>query len=327
MTLLADLPPEILAQIFSYLPAAHIGQCSLTSRLFYTNSIELQYIIHLHLAHLESNPSSRALTYGDKLGAIKAREHAWTYLNPNFSKRTEVPFEPGSVYDLSRDVYILGDSSWTKIHCLKLPSAEDDPVEWRALASREGRQIVDFAINVYEHDLIVLVTAPQFFQPQHVSAPIELSLNKFSTNKRTTPSRKATHHLTRSSRVERNLIQNVEREAKDRKRKEEEEERQRQKRVGEEGEEDDFESWIRKHFSSGDWGDINRNPSGASTAASTSSSANGMTHASSSTQTPVYITTPNAALDASVSHETEFPPLASSLPNPLPLPQRHPTTL
>ncbi|KAK7440566.1 hypothetical protein VKT23_016915 [Stygiomarasmius scandens] len=272
MTLLADLPLEILAQIFSYLPAAHIGQCSLTSRLFYTviaNSTELQYIIHLHLAHLESNPCSRPLTYGDKLRAIKAREHAWTYLKPNFSKRAEVPFEPGSVYDLSGDVYILGDSSRMKLHCLKLPSAEDDPVEWRTLASKEGRRIVDFAINAYEHDLIVLVTAPHrtsFFQPQHVSAPIELSLHKFSTNE--LPSRKATHHLKPRHELHTlfvhrktiiKTVEAVEREAKERKRKEEEE-RQRQKRVEGE-EEDDFESWIRKHFSSGDWGVINQNPS------------------------------------------------------------------
>ncbi|KAK7438569.1 hypothetical protein VKT23_017904 [Stygiomarasmius scandens] len=522
MTLLADLPPEILAQIFSYLPAAHIGQCSLTSRLFYTviaNSIELQYIIHLHLAHLESNPCSRPLTYGDKLGAIKAREHAWTYLKPDFSKRAEVPFEPGSVYDLSGDVYILGDSNRTKLHCLKLPSAENDPVEWRALASREGRQIVDFAINLYEHDMIVLVTAPHrtsFFQPQHVSAPIELSLHKFSTNEphplakqhiiqlvsadqqwgppainmeivgdyltiiasfwrvvrsrclvtvyewktgrtalriegrpnsysgviyltstlillpnivtsslevwriptsedepapkvpvvklqlpalaegyfyafiscraepnpyKTKPGtgtetetwysdkpfhprpddsvilfhiriisannepndRSELHTLFVHRKTIINIVENVEREAKERKHKEEEEERQRQKRVEEgEEEEDDFESWIRKNFSSGDWGVINQNPSissvldgmtttsqgqngGASTATSTSSSANGMTHAPSSTQTPVSITTPNAALDASASQETEFPPLASPLPNPLPLPQRHRT--
>ncbi|KAF5368054.1 hypothetical protein D9758_004477 [Tetrapyrgos nigripes] len=181
-----DLPTEILIQILSYLPALDIASISFCSHFLcdvVKNSVELQYIIHLHIARSDDNPQSRML-FGEKLALLTGREKGWATLVPDFVRVVEVPFEPGSIYDLSADVYLLGDSSRSRLYYLPLPSSPEDKVAWKTLVGPEGKQIVDFAINLYEHDLIVLVAAPQrtFLVQQQSTVLIELQLRKFSTN-------------------------------------------------------------------------------------------------------------------------------------------------
>lgn len=161
--LFTDLPPELLVSILSYLPVQALATCNYvnqTLRAVISNSILLQYKIALHKACALDNENC-TLSYSEKLRLLKQKEESWSSCTPNFHRVVPLSFSPGSVYDLSGDVYLLGDHTRQRLQYLRLPHSNEEIPQWRTFHSDENRNaaIVDFGVNLQEHDLIALVTA------------------------------------------------------------------------------------------------------------------------------------------------------------------------
>ncbi|KAI3605823.1 hypothetical protein WG66_012393 [Moniliophthora roreri] len=182
---LLDLPTELLIHVLMFVPGRDLGKCSQLNRFFDSiirESSTLQYHEELSLSRTEDNPNC-GLSNSEKLHLLKEREHSWINCRPDFKKSAPINFNPGSVYDLSAGVYILGDATRHRLKYLKLPTKPEDPVEWLTfeprVGPREQRSIVDFAINLYEHDLIALITS--LVQGSEIFVMVELSIHQFST--------------------------------------------------------------------------------------------------------------------------------------------------
>ncbi|KAJ3752416.1 hypothetical protein EV360DRAFT_88774 [Lentinula raphanica] len=182
---LTGLPTEILVLIFSCLPVPDLLACKAVNQSIYTiisDCVSLQYKTELHKACALDNEKC-ALSYSEKLSMLQKREEAWSNCRPTFHRVVPLNFTPGSVYDFSSAVYLLGDHTRLQLHSLRLPRQADDVPQWSLFPSDDHRHIVDFGINLHEHDLIAVVTAELCVQPTS-STPmlsIDLSLRQFST--------------------------------------------------------------------------------------------------------------------------------------------------
>ncbi|KAK7047792.1 hypothetical protein VNI00_006120 [Paramarasmius palmivorus] len=187
---LLDLPTEIIVLILFSLPPQDLTKCSQLCRMFWLifhESSTLQYYQDLYLSRTEDNPGCR-LSHAEKLQLLRNREKSWIKCEPDFTKLAPINFSPGSVYDLSAGVYILGDATRHRLKYLRLPSKPEDSVEWLTFEPvvtdwKEQRGIVDFAINLYEHDLIALITANRRVQGAEIFFMIDLSIHEFSTGR------------------------------------------------------------------------------------------------------------------------------------------------
>ncbi|KAJ4490590.1 hypothetical protein J3R30DRAFT_106448 [Lentinula aciculospora] len=183
-TQLTDLPTELIVLILSHLPASDLLACNLVNRPIYTvisNSVFLQYSIELYKACTLDNKSC-TLSYLEKLEMLRRREEAWSNCKPTFDRVVPLNFTPGSVYDFSNAVYLLGDYTRQRLHYLHLPKHPDEVPQWSVFPSNDNRHIVDFGLNLQEHDLIALVTAElQTYSSSPSMLSIDLSLRQFST--------------------------------------------------------------------------------------------------------------------------------------------------
>ncbi|KIK64098.1 hypothetical protein GYMLUDRAFT_40341 [Collybiopsis luxurians FD-317 M1] len=184
---LTDLPPELLALILSYLPAKDLLTCDSLNRGFHdmiSDSVTLQYNIDLHKACAKDN-SHCTLSCSEKLDLLRRKEESWSNCAPSFHHTVGLTFSPGSVYDLSGDVYLLGDHTRQRLQFLQLPNTPDRVPQWSTFGSGDNAHIVDFGLNLLEHDIIALVTAREVYIPPAASPvlAIDLSLRQFSTGK------------------------------------------------------------------------------------------------------------------------------------------------
>ncbi|KAJ3865327.1 MAG: hypothetical protein NXY57DRAFT_1115551 [Lentinula lateritia] len=183
---LTDLPTELLVLILSYLPPSDLLSCNLVNSPFYTiisNSVYLQYNIELYKACALDNKGCN-LSCAEKLTMLQKREEAWSNCTPSFHRIVPLDFTPGSVYDFSSAVYLLGDYTRQRLHYLRLPHLPNREPQWSVFPSDDNRHIVDFGLNLHEHDLIALVTAELHSQSTSSSSAmlsIDLSLRQFST--------------------------------------------------------------------------------------------------------------------------------------------------
>lgn len=160
--MLCDLPPEIIIQIFSKLSPNDLSSCKTTNKYLY-NIVEespvLQYCAALILARAEDNPCSDQLVV-DKLQALKSAEKAWSLVQPQFTTTVPVTHQQSGVYDLTGGVYLLSNSTRTALHYIKLPTKEEDVVQWKRMEFT--KTIIDIGLCLFEHDLIVVVTTCAF---------------------------------------------------------------------------------------------------------------------------------------------------------------------
>ncbi|OCH87066.1 hypothetical protein OBBRIDRAFT_782191 [Obba rivulosa] len=165
-THLLHLPPELLIRILSYLDYVAIITCQQTCRLFrdlVATSSLLQYLIELGIAAYEDNPSS-TVPLVDRLRLLKATQRAWNSLDFGPPRAIRVPFNPSSIYDLSAEVFLLGETQSTsqfpgtdavRFIFLDQPGMTDTP-PWRSVDLQQ--KIIDVGLAVHEHDLMALVT-------------------------------------------------------------------------------------------------------------------------------------------------------------------------
>ncbi|KAJ3787498.1 hypothetical protein GGU11DRAFT_716906 [Lentinula aff. detonsa] len=182
---LTDLPTEILVLILSHLPAPDLLACNTLNHSIYTvisNCVFLQYSIELYKACALDNKNC-TLSYSEKLAMLQQREEAWSNCKPSFHRVVPLNFTPGSVYDFSSSVYLLGDHTRLRLHHLHLPHHAGQAPQWYLFPSDDNRHIVDFGLNLHEHDLIALVTAELRVSSSSTSSmlSIDLSLRQFST--------------------------------------------------------------------------------------------------------------------------------------------------
>ncbi|KAK2463307.1 hypothetical protein APHAL10511_004962 [Amanita phalloides] len=160
------LPPELINHILIRLDTQTLLTCRLLSHELNTlilSSPVLQYLIACDKAGVRDNPDPRCtLSYAERLAVLKTREHAWDYVQPQFTSIFNVKHEPSTIYDLTAGAYLLGDSNLRDLHYCRLPSTQGDIPHWTRIhghGPNEGWDgiVVDMGMAVYEHDLIVNV--------------------------------------------------------------------------------------------------------------------------------------------------------------------------
>ncbi|KAK7047784.1 hypothetical protein VNI00_006112 [Paramarasmius palmivorus] len=155
------------------------GNNTTIAQKFGDESLTHQYYRELYLSRTEDNPECR-LSHAEKLQLLRQREQSWINCQPDFTKLVPINFDLGRLYDLSAGVYILGDATRHRLKYLMLPSRPQDSMEWLTFEPKvtywkDQGYIIDFAINLYEHDLIALITANLCM--------IDLSIYEFSTGR------------------------------------------------------------------------------------------------------------------------------------------------
>jgi len=162
---LLDVPPELLVQVFTFLPNADLHSCRQSSRLlhdFIGSSVELQYQMAAEVAQITDNTTS-PIPISERLTKLRAREEAFGVVSPSWQISVPVTFQASGLYELSGGLFWLGEAQRQALRFLELPSqpAEEGapPVQWRriTLPSQEDI-IIDFGLAIEEHDLIVIAT-------------------------------------------------------------------------------------------------------------------------------------------------------------------------
>ncbi|KAG7085483.1 hypothetical protein E1B28_003046 [Marasmius oreades] len=190
MTLL-ELPSELLISVLRHLDGPTLARISQVNRFFHTvvtTSSILTYLQHLHVHKLQDNAACSHLSTSEKLALLKKQQSAWTHCKPDFELSAPITFRPGSVYDLSDGIYLLGEHGKQVLRYMQLPRTPADKIVWKAFkpvveepTDVRIKTIVDFAINIHEHDLIALITSMRYRGGR--MSKYELSLYQLSTGK------------------------------------------------------------------------------------------------------------------------------------------------
>ena len=163
---LPHIPPELMIRILLYLSPHDIISCRRTCRILYDicSVPVLRYLVQMERCAV-SDDLRPGLGYLERLRILEKREEAWATLDFRRSVQVPVPFNPSNTYDLTGGAFLLGtgpssadDEPTVGYSYVSLPSlSEDKKVEWKGF--NLGIPILDVGLGVYEHDLIVAVTA------------------------------------------------------------------------------------------------------------------------------------------------------------------------
>ncbi|KAF5376252.1 hypothetical protein D9615_008453 [Tricholomella constricta] len=158
--MLLQLPPEIVVRILCFLDLAELAsiiQADSTLHAYFKAFPILQYRFATQAAQVEDNPrSTHGSVVTERLALLNSREQGWARLNFDFQRTIPVRHHPTGIYDLVGGVYLLGDDGRRRLHYCKLPSTPADPTGWSHIDV--DCTFVDVGLNIYEHDLIAVVT-------------------------------------------------------------------------------------------------------------------------------------------------------------------------
>ncbi|KAG5643492.1 hypothetical protein DXG03_000733 [Asterophora parasitica] len=175
--------PEILVRILCHLKLHDLSSAARVNELFYscTKIQAVQYHISTQAALLEDNPSNK-LDVWAKLGLLKSREDGWAGMSFDWCRTVKVEHQASNIWYLTSGVFFLGNTSRRSLHYFRLPSANDDLVEWSRIDMDHTMTIVDLGLNIYEHDLIAIYTSKP--HPSQANVDIyEVHLRQFSTGR------------------------------------------------------------------------------------------------------------------------------------------------
>ncbi|KAM6499990.1 hypothetical protein JOM56_005498 [Amanita muscaria] len=181
-------------------------KCRLVNKEFndiIQSSTLLQYFLACKAAGVIDNPRS-PLSYGERLEALLKREDAWRTLKPVFETTIKVNHRPHAIYSLTEGAYFLDDDNQKDMHYCHLPSSPQDNPRWITIPHHgpgEGSPgiFVNFAIAVYEHDLIInLISSDIGNQTDVHRHSLDLVLLKFSTGEYHPLARHPRIHVQRS---------------------------------------------------------------------------------------------------------------------------------
>ncbi|KAF9441393.1 hypothetical protein P691DRAFT_715188 [Macrolepiota fuliginosa MF-IS2] len=196
MTLL-DLPPEILTRVLLYVPFTSLMTCKAVShhlQVLITESVELQYYIHLSRSGLVDNPRCD-LPISERLSWLLARERRWEEFDFDFDKIVEVPSRLQHNYTSLSGGYFSAITEDEESHYIRLPTAHFREIKWQAV--RPEKKIISDGVWIYEQDLHILITAQKRTVHANATGPraiyeIQVHLNQLSTGEPHPNARRAT---------------------------------------------------------------------------------------------------------------------------------------
>ncbi|KAJ7290063.1 hypothetical protein C8J57DRAFT_1114049 [Mycena rebaudengoi] len=165
---LLDLPPELILGPLLYLSSKDLSSCMRTGNRFLRdiiqNSVLIQYMLELDLAAVEENPKRLGgKSVSDRLAALRDRESAWLNFEHSTPRDISLDFDSSGIYDLTSDVYFVGDApapgaSCTGVRYIHTSPSHDGGSQWTTIDAGSKRSVIDFGTALEEHDLIALVT-------------------------------------------------------------------------------------------------------------------------------------------------------------------------
>jgi len=154
----ASLPNETIVEILSHLPPESVAACQLVCRRIHEVFQEASYARYKNALAASNgiDNTSSPLTPQEKFERLRQVETSWAFLRPTFFTSARVKTAASSLYDLTGDSYVVGNSLKTALHCLSLPSKKTEEPKWREIDL--GNPCVDFGLSVYENDLLAVVS-------------------------------------------------------------------------------------------------------------------------------------------------------------------------
>ncbi|KAJ7093422.1 hypothetical protein B0H15DRAFT_832283 [Mycena belliarum] len=185
---LLDLPPELILACLVDLPYTDLSSCLKTrNRLLYNiiaNSVLIRYrLVQDKACVAENSPRMADSSILDRLAALRRHEADWLNFTPRSRHTLTIDFETSGVYDLTSDVYLVGNtpdpitSLCTGIKYIHTSPDADAP-RWQLVEA--GKPIIDFGTALEEHDLIAMVTYNVLDGEPNMRS-IEVVLLEFST--------------------------------------------------------------------------------------------------------------------------------------------------
>ncbi|KAJ6502870.1 hypothetical protein C8R47DRAFT_1107048 [Mycena vitilis] len=200
-----DLPSELILACLAHLSLLDLQNClkccnRLLSEIILT-SVLIRYRREQQRAGVEENPARTSdFALSDRLDVLRRREENWLNFTPASRHILTVDFESSGIYDLTSDIYLVGDGETadpstqlcTAVKYVQT-SPGSGPFEWRRIDA--GKPISDFGIALEEHDLIAFVTYTLVSNSQPPIASIDVQLLRFSTGSPHSAAARPTLHI------------------------------------------------------------------------------------------------------------------------------------
>jgi hypothetical protein len=160
------LPPELILACLSHLPLSDIFSCVKSGNRLFRDiilaSVSIRYRREQARAGVEENTTQTSdFVISDRLYDLRRRELNWLTFAPNSRLTVPIDFQPTGLYDLTSDIYFIGDTAdsntllSTAIRYMHTSPGSEPPVWGRIDAEKP---IIDFGTALQEHDLIAFVT-------------------------------------------------------------------------------------------------------------------------------------------------------------------------
>ncbi|KAI5827985.1 hypothetical protein K523DRAFT_277763 [Schizophyllum commune Tattone D] len=155
---LLDLPVELLIRIMFYLDMKSLKAVARVNRQLAV--VASAPVLKKHYAMITTgmrDASDSTVPPDDVLDELNAYENAWRHYKPLCSVTCSVPRNTVGLYELSGGYMFLGAAGRRALHYMPLPMPSHPTPQWSLLTI--GENIVDFALALYEHNLVVAVTS------------------------------------------------------------------------------------------------------------------------------------------------------------------------
>ncbi|KAL1721561.1 hypothetical protein EV715DRAFT_288303 [Schizophyllum commune] len=155
---LLDLPVELLIRVMFYLDMQSLKAVARVNRQLAV--VASAPVLKKHYAMITTgmrDASDSTVPPDDVLDELNAYEYAWRHYKPLCSVTCSVPRNTVGLYELSGGYMFLGAAGRRALHYMPLPMPSHPTPQWSLLTI--GENIVDFALALYEHNLVVAVTS------------------------------------------------------------------------------------------------------------------------------------------------------------------------
>ncbi|TRM66807.1 hypothetical protein BD626DRAFT_396692 [Schizophyllum amplum] len=155
---LLDLPVELLIRIMSSMDPHSVAMMARVHRQF-TAIAQVPFMAKkraLEMAGMRDN-SDGTISAEELSEQLEATEKAWRNFAPVCTVTRSVPPGTSGLYELSGGYIFFGKAGRRSLFHMPLPTPEHQGPEWSLIQVDE--HIVDFALALYEHGLLVAVTS------------------------------------------------------------------------------------------------------------------------------------------------------------------------
>ncbi|KAL1757007.1 hypothetical protein FB107DRAFT_289654 [Schizophyllum commune] len=154
-----QLPNELLTRILLYLDLPSLKAIEEVdpgfAALAQTPTLRKHYVTTMAQLRCTSNGD---VSIDDLLSQVEAAESAWKAFQPVCTLRRSIPPDTAGLYELSGGYIFFGKGEQRQeIYHMPLPTPDAPDPEWSLL--NIGQYIIDFALSLYEHGLLVAVTS------------------------------------------------------------------------------------------------------------------------------------------------------------------------